>query len=1158
MEAFTSLPAQQHKLPTSNNDENAPYLSLSQFDVELQQQAQLAIQREMAAWEDFENYLPPVNNNNTHYNQNAFVQQYSQNLPQSIDQQLCNTNSLTLPSSPQTMSSGSSSHWTAPPDAKDIKLEYSSPEHVAFTSPSSEAMQSIISPFGSPEQHALYHHSPISTCNNTPLETPLHSPKHDMFAPPINFRVQPQPHQHNLVQITTPQQQQRATSPLEDKQTPSNSELNPSVAAAAAAAIGTNLNSNAAPAPTVNAAHVAQPPMPQQKKTAHNAIERRYRNNINDRIAELKNAVPALLYAKVKDSRTGNKRSHRVTSNEDDEDDEDGEEYLDGVAVATKLNKATILRKATEYILHLKRTGDDLRQENATLQHLLGQLPGGHEVLSRYRMQRIQREQETQRQLLQERAMQKHQQQQQRKANSRKRSRHPEAPENEYESCSSSNSADPLTPPIANPAKRHRQQQLHDMIQQQQQQQQQGNNTTVSNRVFMAVFMAISFFSASPLSAGPTSKEQFENHNHISRTADSIFTSNSSSDNSFLSTLFPLHDRWSALRTTIFAICLVQLFFPVLRFWLSYGFKVKRVNKKSRTVSPENKSSLNGNIASHVTSLTPGDQKCMQIYNILVKSLENDEVSKFQKQSVLPQKYKSTLGFYITLGKEIARFVSRHWLGYEILYNDNNLTPQEQWVQACKWIKLNEVECLGGNPNVTRSSMLYSCFHMLNLIELMEDDENEYVEQSRSRVYATTALQMALVIPHHGLSEMLSRYFWRLSMYESGLEDDPLMRALIFDCHEDDGEDRMEVMLASRAWNETLEVMNQQIEHFGKAEARGLSLSMTAPVLVPVGILSTLHLLDNLQTQFGRLVISVTAKPLTAAMVAEESERETAFAQLMDITDPSMESDNRFGDYHRLAHWLAAVGATVDALWKSDTKTAEKLLKALVEKVPRSLVSREITGADIVCHKDRMNQLDELTKKSMIHILIGAYLLKQESEEQRRHGVEELWKAEQIKTQIKKMLNLNKDSSTKRRYQKKVEHDHDLESSVLALAEFVTHVTGLEAWISAWRLAPVLATDNKDRDVWENTMTEQVRNASLHLRRMIRRHSLDGLRTNQAIVERLSRLGAYVSSQIDEIDSACECSEFDDEQESEDVKKDDTSLLVRRSEKALEILRGLS
>jgi hypothetical protein len=618
----------------------------------------------------------------------------------------------------------------------------------------------------------------------------------------------------------------------------------------------------------------------------------------------------------------------------------------------------------------------------------------------------------------------------------------------------------------------------------------------------------------------------------------------------------------SAIRSTIFAICLVQLFFPLFRFYF-FSFKIKRVNKKIRTMSGENKSTLDGNIASHVTSLTPGDQKCMQIYNILVKSLESDQANKHRKASVFPHKHKSAFGFYVALGKEVVRFVSRHWLGYEVLYDDQDLTPQEQWVQACKWIKLNEVECLGGNPDVTRASMLYSCFHMLNLIELMEDDENEFVEQSRSRVYATTAMQMALVIPHNGLAEKLSRYFWRLAMYESGLEDDPLMRALIFDCHEDDGEDRMDVMLASRAWQETLEVMNQQIEYFGKgANTRsGLSLSMTAPVLVPVGILSTLHLLDNLQTQFGRLIISITAKPLTETEGVSESDiyGETAFGQLMDMTVE--ETDNRFGDYHRLAHWLAAVGATVDALWKSDIKTAERLLQTLVEKVPRSLVSREITGSDIVHHKDRMNQLDELTKKSIAHILIGSTFLKKGGVDALR-GVEELWKAEQIREHIKKVV---RQSSSKRRRQRKVEREHDLESSVLALAEFVTAVTGLEAWISAWRLAPSLADSaGKDRIVWESTMTEQVRHASLYLRRMISRHSLDRLSTNQTIVERLTRLGSYISCQGDEADSACECSEFD-EQESdrenwvthpEDGNEND--LLLRRSEKALNILRGLS
>lgn len=633
------------------------------------------------------------------------------------------------------------------------------------------------------------------------------------------------------------------------------------------------------------------------------------------------------------------------------------------------------------------------------------------------------------------------------------------------------------------------------------------------------------------------------------------------------------------IRSTVFLICLIQLFFPMFKYWSYNLIKVKRVGKKYKTIVTNvtpTKSSLNGNISTHTTSsLTPGDQKCMQIYSILAKSLENDPHTS--KYTVHPQKYYSTLGFYLALGKEMARFVSRHWLGYEILYDHHqeDLTPQEQWVQACKWIKLNEVECLGGNPQVTRASMLYSCFHMLNLIELMEDDENEYVEQSRSRVYATTALQMALLIPHHGFSEKLSRYFWRLAMYESGLEDDPLMRALIFDCHEDNGEDRMEVMLQSRAWYETVEVMNHQIEYFNQA-TKGLSLSMTAPVLVPVGILSTLHLLDNLQTQFGRLIISVTAKPLVPAPGAslslqEEMQydfNETAFAQLLDITDPTIDMHERVDDYHRLAHWLAAVGAMVDALWKSDTKTAQRLIKTLVEKVPRSLVSREITddARDLVGHKERMNKLDELIKKSIIHILVGATLLKKASHpEQQRLGVEELWKAENIKTQIKKIMSSSHDyhhgkKNRRHHYQKKVVDHQDLESSVLALAEFVTAITGLEAWIAAWRLAPVMTQDHKDREVWESTMTEQVRNVSLHVRRMVRRQSLDGLSTNQTIVERLSRLGSYVSSQIDETDSACDCSsDFEDnEAYNEDYKLDESRSIIRRSEKALEILRGLS
>eukprot|EP00051_Salpingoeca_urceolata_P010834 m.133163 g.133163 ORF g.133163 m.133163 type:complete len:966 (-) comp16875_c0_seq2:998-3895(-) len=75
------------------------------------------------------------------------------------------------------------------------------------------------------------------------------------------------------------------------------------------------------------------------KKVAHNVIERRYRNNINDKINELKATLPASLT-------TGPN---------------------------VKLNKASILRKGIEYIQFLKLQNGDLARENGTLKGLLTQ-----------------------------------------------------------------------------------------------------------------------------------------------------------------------------------------------------------------------------------------------------------------------------------------------------------------------------------------------------------------------------------------------------------------------------------------------------------------------------------------------------------------------------------------------------------------------------------------------------------------------------------------------------------------------------------------------------------------------------------------------------------------------------------------------------------------
>lgn len=90
-------------------------------------------------------------------------------------------------------------------------------------------------------------------------------------------------------------------------------------------------------------------PVKQQpiKKTAHNMIEKRYRTNLNDKIAALRDSVPSL----------------RVMSRSGNGEDEDDQEDLEGLTPAHKLNKATVLSKATEYIRHLEKRNKRLQEE---------------------------------------------------------------------------------------------------------------------------------------------------------------------------------------------------------------------------------------------------------------------------------------------------------------------------------------------------------------------------------------------------------------------------------------------------------------------------------------------------------------------------------------------------------------------------------------------------------------------------------------------------------------------------------------------------------------------------------------------------------------------------------------------------------------------------
>ncbi|KAF4637776.1 hypothetical protein G7Y89_g295 [Cudoniella acicularis] len=124
---------------------------------------------------------------------------------------------------------------------------------------------------------------------------------------------------------------------------------------------------------------------PPVKKTAHNMIEKRYRTNLNDKIAALRDSVPSLRI---------------MTKSARGEDTADDREELHGLTPAHKLNKATspiiiyefselgqffleksmdkvhwyrvnfrrrssqVLSKATEYIGHLEKRNKRLQEEN--------------------------------------------------------------------------------------------------------------------------------------------------------------------------------------------------------------------------------------------------------------------------------------------------------------------------------------------------------------------------------------------------------------------------------------------------------------------------------------------------------------------------------------------------------------------------------------------------------------------------------------------------------------------------------------------------------------------------------------------------------------------------------------------------------------------------
>lgn len=111
-------------------------------------------------------------------------------------------------------------------------------------------------------------------------------------------------------------------------------------------------------------------------KSAHNVIEQRYRNKINDKFKALQDSVPTL---RIVTARKQKRAASTASAHDDDFDSEHSDDDigyscgdnelvdLEGLEPARKLNKGTILSKSIEYIKFLELKNDRMFQEHQQL-----------------------------------------------------------------------------------------------------------------------------------------------------------------------------------------------------------------------------------------------------------------------------------------------------------------------------------------------------------------------------------------------------------------------------------------------------------------------------------------------------------------------------------------------------------------------------------------------------------------------------------------------------------------------------------------------------------------------------------------------------------------------------------------------------------------------
>lgn len=199
----------------------------------------------------------------------------------------------------------------------------------------------------------------------------------------------------------------------------------------------------------------------------------------------------------------------REKGDEDDSSVESGgeegsEEIVEGVEVAKKLNKATILRKATEYIQFLKNTNDSTEQENMILQQIIAQMPGGNDVLSRFLCQKNEFEKAEQERLALERREAQERERTERQRILRERAAQRAA------------LAQLLPKPERRPYRRRQSSKNTKSASKKSSPNEDGNG----NKMFMAAFMCVALFSSSP-SASSSSPSSHHYNAYENATASS-------------------------------------------------------------------------------------------------------------------------------------------------------------------------------------------------------------------------------------------------------------------------------------------------------------------------------------------------------------------------------------------------------------------------------------------------------------------------------------------------------------------------------------------------------------------------------------------------------------------------------------------------------------